>query len=475
MADQRLHRRLYEVLPREQIITNPEELSCYSYDSGISAFFQEAGPDAAVLAKSLRDVEMTLLVARQLQVPVIPRGGGTGQAGGTLAVTGGICLDLSGWKDIEEIWPEDYQVFVRPGVTLKELNKALAPYGLHLPPDPSSAAACTMGGMVANNTAGQRSLKYGPVGHYVMGLEVVLSNGEVLRCGGKTSRVIKNVSGLDLSSGLFVGSEGVLGIITGIRLMVVPVPPARAGILFLSSDRRLVPELVRQISSAKVVFSACEFVQVQPSAQAGVTACLNNVSLPSSLELVLLMEFEGNPASVAWELARAKEIVADFPGTFRVAENREEMQLLWLLLDEAEGGVMSARPGAKRIAGGEDIVVPPSRLVDALEGLQQLVDRAGIAGVNFGHAFFANIHTGLLIKPDDPAEMKKVRELICDIHKLALSFNGSTTGEHGTGLVRRDLLPEEHGKAAKIMMQVKKLLDPDNILNPGKIFPDHLE
>jgi glycolate oxidase len=472
MTEQRLQHRLYEVLPREQVLTAPEELACYGYDAGPHILFQVFQPQAAVLAKGVADVQKTLAVARELKVPVIPRGGGTGQAGGVLAPTGGICLDLSGWKTIEEIRPKDYQVFVRPGVTSEELNKALAPHGLYLPPDPSSGAACTLGGMVANNTSGQRSLKYGPIGQYVMGLEVVLPDGKVVTLGGKTSRVIKNVSGLDLSAGLFIGSEGTLGVITGIRLKAVPIPPARAGILYCAAERDRVPELIRKIYEAKVVFSACEFVQVQPAAAAGVAANLHGVTLPTPLQLVLLMEFEGNPASVAWELAKAKEIAAGFPGTCQAAEDQEQMQHLWWLLDEAEGGVMSARPGAKRVGAGEDIVVPPSRLVEALDGLQRLMDQAGIACVNFGHAVFANIHTGLLIRLDDPEEMKRVEPLIDDIHQLALSLEGSTTGEHGTGLARRDLLAQEHGQAAEIMKQVKTLLDPDHLLNPGKVFPD---
>ena len=387
-----------------------------------------------------------------------------------MAPTGGICLDLSGWKDIEQM-PEEYQAFVRPGVTLDELNKALAPCGLYLPPDPSSGSACTIGGMVANNTAGQRSLKYGAMSNFVMGLEVVLPTGEVVVLGGKQARVIKSVSGLDLKAGLFVGSEGILGIITGIRLKVAPIPPARTGILFFSSDRKSIPALVRKLYDAKVVFSACEFVLVQPGAEIAVTANLPDIQLPSPLEMVVLMEFEGNPAGVAWELDRAKEIISDFKGTHLAAESKENMQRLWFLLDEAEGGVMNSRPGAKRIPGGEDIVVPPSRLIEALDGIQQLVGKAGVSCVNFGHVVFGNIHTGLLLKPTDAEEMKRVEALIDDIHALALKLNGSTTGEHGTGLVRSPLLTQEHGQAAGMMKRVKNLFDPDNLLNPGKVLP----
>jgi glycolate oxidase len=471
MASELLQKRLYEEFGREQVLTAKEELACYSYDSGIYTLFHYFTPDAAVLAKSVDDVVKTLAVARELKVPVIPRGGGTGQAGGAIAPTGGILLDLSAWKAIEQLTPEDYQAFVRPGVTLDELNKALAPYGLYLPPDPSSGSACTIGGMVANNTAGQRSLKYGAMDRFVMALEVVLPTGEVVTVGGKQARVIKSVSGLDLKTGLFIGSEGILGVITGIRVKVAPVPPARAGILFLSSDRKAIPALIRKLYEAKVVFSACEFVLVQPSAEIAVARNLPDTPLPSPLEMVLLMEFEGNPSGVAWELDTARKIVAGFKGTYSIAENKEDMPRLWLLLDEAEGGVMSSRPGAKRVPGGEDIVVPPSLLIEALEGIQQLVGIAGVSCVNFGHAVFGNIHTGLLLKADDTEEMKRVETLIADIHTLAIALEGSTTGEHGTGLVRSPLMTQEHGPAAEIMKRVKNLFDPDNILNPGKILP----
>lgn len=471
MASQLLQKRLYEEFKRDQVLTAKEELACYSYDSGIYTLFHYFEPDAAVLAKSVADVIKTLNIAREFKLPVIPRGAGTGQAGGTMASTGGICLDLSGWKDIEQVTPEDYQAFVRPGVTLDELNKALVPHGLYLPPDPSSGCACTIGGMVANNTAGQRSLKYGAMSNFVMGLEVVLATGEVVTLGGKQARVIKSASGLDMKAGLFVGSEGILGIITGIRLKVVPVPPARTGVLFLSADRKSIPVLVRKLYEAKVVFSACEFVLVQPGAEAGVAESLPDIPLPSPLEMVVLMEFEGNPASVAWELSRTKEILPSFKGTYLIAESKESMQHLWFLLDEAEGSVTGCRPGAKRVPGGEDIVVPPSRLIEALDGIQELAGKAGVSCVNFGHVVFGNIHTGLLLKLDDAEEMKRVETLIDDIHALALKLNGSTTGEHGTGIVRSSLLMQEHGPAAGMMKHVKNIFDPDNILNPGTILP----
>jgi glycolate oxidase len=472
MASQLLHKRLSEEFKPDQVLTAQEELAVYSYDSGIYTLFHYFAPDAAVLATSVADVVKTLAIARELHVPVIPRGAGTGQAGGAMAATGGICLDLSHWKDIEQLTPEDYQAFVRPGVTLDELNKALKPYDLYLPPDPSSGPACTIGGMTANNTAGQRSLKYGAMSHFVMGLEVVLASGEVVTIGGTQARVIKSVSGLDLKEGLFIGSEGILGIITGIRVKVAPIPPARAGILFFSADKKAVPALIRQIYQAGAVFSACEFVFVPPGAARSVAGNLPATPLPSPFEMVLLMEFEGNPPGVAWELDRAKEILAKCNGTYQIAENKQAMHRLWFLLDEAEGGVTGSRPGAKRTPGGEDIVVPPSRLIEALDGIQQLVVNAGVSCVNFGHAVFGNIHTGLLLKIDDAEEMQRVEKLIADIHALALELNGSTTGEHGTGLVRNYLLQQEHGEAAAMMRRIKNVLDPDNILNPGKILAE---
>lgn len=466
-----MHRRLHRDFEGAQVLTSPEELACYRYDSGICSRFINARPDAAILAKSTDDVRKSLAIARDFKLPLIPRGAGTGQAGGSLAPTGGICLDLSAWKDGLQVQPKDFQVFARPGTTLEELNKALAPHGLHLPPDPSSGSACTIGGMVANNAAGQRSLKYGAIGQYVLGLEVVLATGEVITLGGRQSQVLKSVSGLDLQAGLFVGSEGTLGVITGIRLKVVPLPIARAGILLFSSDKKAVPDLVRRLYGAGVVFSACEFVYIPPEAAALVTSVLPALSLPLALDMVLLMEFEGNPPGVAWELKTAQEHAARFPGTVRCAADRTEMDQLWSWLDEAEGAVSSSRPGARRIPGGEDIVVPPSRLSEALDGIRKITNQGGVSCVNFGHAAFGNIHTGLLIKPEEVGEMDRVETIIDEIHNLALQLNGSTTGEHGTGLVRRSLLWREHGEAALLMQRVKDLLDPEGILNPGKILP----
>lgn len=464
-----LSKKLLEVIEKDQVLTTKEELACYSYDSSLYTVINRFIPDAVVLVKRVEDVVNVLNLARELKVPVIPRGAGTGQVGGATAPSGGICLDLSSWKDVEEFLPEDSQIFLRPGITLAELNKTTAPYGLYLPPDPSSATVCTLGGMVSNNCAGQRSLKYGPTYNYVIGLEVVLPTGEVVTLGGQHAKILKTVSGLDLKTGLFIGSEGILGVITGIRLRLAQVPPARCGILYLSSDKREIPSLIQEIYRNKVVLSACEFTFVQPRSEESVKANLHGVNLPQKLEMVVLLEFEGNEPSTKWELETTQKILERHSGTFTSAQGKEDMEHLWFLLDEAEGGVTASRPGSKRLAGGEDIVVPPSKLIEAIDGVQRIVNEAGVSCVNFGHVAFGHIHTGLLIKPEDEEEMKRVKFLIDQIHLLALELNGSTTGEHGTGLARSSLLEKEHGAAANLMKKIKMTLDPDNICNPEKI------
>lgn len=471
MDNQKLHGKLREKIGREKVLTSPGELASYGYDAGILTFVNSYQPDAAVLANSIEDVANTLAVARELKAPVVPRGGGSGQAGGAIAQGGGICLDLSNWKGIE-VYPEDFQAIVRPGVTLNELNKALEPHGLYIPPDPSSGAAATFGGMVANNSAGQRSLKYGAINDYVLGLEVVLPLGDVVKLGGVESRTIKNVSGLDLKTGLFIGSEGILGVIVGIRLKVVPIPPARAGIFFLASDKNDIPKLIRDIYRAKVVFSACEFVNVQKSAVHAVKENLEKAPLPEQLEFVLLMEFEGNPAGVAWELDVAEKFVTQLKGAYMVAENAKDMELLWWLLDEAEGGVTVSRAGARRRPGAEDLVFPPSRLIEGIEGLQAIAQKYGMECLNFGHAALGNIHTNLLVNIDDPEEFQRVDEVVRESHLLALAMNGCTCGEHGNGLLRQQYLDQEHGSAVQIMKAIKHTLDPDCILNPGKMLKE---
>lgn len=468
MDKQHLHKKLQEKLGKEKVLTLPGELASYSYDAGIYSFVNSFEPDAAVLAKSVEDVVNTLAIAHDFQVPVVPRGGASGQAGGTISQNGGICLDLSSWKDIQ-IYPEDFQAVVRPGVTLAELNKTLEPHGLYIPPDPSSGAAATFGGMVANNSAGQRSLKYGAMNDYILGLEVVLPQGDVVVLGGEGSRTVKNVSGLDLKTGLFIGSEGILGVIVGVRLKAVPIPPARAGMFFLSSDKNQIPKLIRDLYHAKVVFSACEFVNVQASAEEAVKKNLEKAPLPEHLEFVLLMEFEGNPAGVAWELEVAKKFVTPLQGTYMIADDAKDMELLWWLLDEAEGGVSVSRSGARRRPGAEDLVFPPSRLIEAIEGLQAITQKYGMSCLNFGHAALGNIHTNILVNIDDPEEFKLVEDAVRDSHLLALELGGSTCGEHGNGLLRQQFIEQEHGPAIKIMESIKNILDPDCILNPGKI------
>lgn len=464
-----MKKELASVVDPAQVVTDLAELCCYSYDTSFFSHLNPYIPDAVVLVKSLEDVVGIIKWAGRNNCPVIPRGAATGQGGGTLAVTGGIVLDLSSWNEIESTHPQNKIVFCRPGITYAKLNQVLEPYGLYLPPDPSSGNACTIGGMAANNTSGPRSLKYGSMANYVLGLEVVLGNGEVVNTGGTKGKVLKNVSGINLNS-LFLGSEGTLGIITGIWLNVIKKPQARAAVVMIFDSAETAQKASEEIVNKGVIPAAMEFVYCAPEATRAVEAFHNSLYVPGA-EIEIICEVDGNEASVAWEYSILQEIAKKYSQTWAGSDEPQGIHELWEINDNIEGASASIREGAKRIAAGEDVCVTLEKLPKVLREMQSIAKQNGIGILNFGHWAKGHIHSGLLVKVDDPKEVDAASRTADEIHRLVLKEGGATTAEHGTGYVRVPYMAEEHENALDWMIKVKEVLDPHQILNPGKIFP----
>ncbi len=467
MTGRKLAVELRRIFPAERVLTGDLERRIYNYDSSFMARFHNYLPDAVVLPRSTAEVSATLRLASKHGLPVVPRGAGSGETCGCLATRGGIVLDLSSWDTIEEVDAANMQVIARPGVVHYKLNECLAGSGLFFPPDPGSTRMCTVGGMVANNSSGLRAVKYGTTEQYVLGLEVVLADGQVIQTGGVRCRALKNVSGLNLTK-LFVGSEGILGVITKVRLRVWPRPKARGIAMAAFNNLNEAPAAVLDVYRAGILPSGIEVLDA--SAIRAVNLYQPEINLPSA-EAILLFEVDGNPASVAWEGQQIAEIVGKRAVSLEWSTESGRMADLWRGRGVVAVAAARLRPDGSRIFAGEDISVPLDKVTKALRRIKKLGFEHDLTVVNYGHIGDGNVHTAPIINLDSPDEVGRANKLVDAIHRLAIELNGSTTGEHGVGAVRNQYAWEEHGEAVKVMMRIKEALDPGNIMNPGKLLP----
>lgn len=467
------------MLSREQLIKDMEKIFgpnrvlkteleryTYTYDSSFVSQLNEFFPDVVVCPNKTEEVAKVMKYAFDNEVPVTPRGAGSGQTGGSVPLNGGIVLDLSGWNDIVEIDDANMQVIVRPGVVHAELNAELAKYNLFFPPDPGSSKMATIGGMIGNNASGLRAVKYGATYQYVLGLEVVLPTGEVIKTGGMNCRALKSVSGIDLTR-LYCASEGTLGVITEIRLKVLPKPPVRGIMLALFDRLEDSAYTVLDVFKAGLVPSGMEILD-----DGGIRAAnmyKPDLNLPE-VEAAIFFEINGSKAAVEYEGQVIKEIAEKRARQIEWATDPDRMAKLWQ--GRAVIGAASARvqPGKTRIFAGEDVCFPISRVPEALRRIKQIGEEHGLQVVIYGHIGDGNMHTAPIIDPLNPKEVEAAHVVADAIHRLALEMGGSTTGEHGVGFVRAPYMREEHGLALDVMKRIKDALDPKGIMNPGKIW-----
>lgn len=466
MEVKELRKQLIELLGPDKVVTDEVGLMAYSYDSSFMARQNRFVPDVVVLPRATEEVSQVMKLAYAHGIPVTPRGAGTGETCGSVAIRGGIVIDLSTWDVIEEIDVPNMQVFVRPGVIHAKLNERLAEYGLFFPVDPGSSRMCTIGGMVANNAGGLRAVKYGTTENYILGLEVVLPNGDVIVTGGLRSRAVKSVSGMNLTK-LFVGSEGILGVITRIRLRVWPKPKGRGIVMAVFPKKDEAPQAVLDVYQSGILPSGVEILD--DSSIEAVNLYKPGV-LPNA-EAVLLFEVDGSPASVEWEGAKIEEVLKKRTSQVEFTTDPKRMAELWEGRSLVEVAATRLRPDGTRIMAADDVSVPISRVPEALRTIKALGDKHGLRVVNYGHIGDGNIHTAPVLDIDRPEEVARVEKLVDDIHRMAIQLEGSTTGEHGVGAVRVMYAEDEHGAAVKIMRAIKRVFDPKGIMNPGKVFP----
>nr|WP_319564819.1 FAD-linked oxidase C-terminal domain-containing protein [uncultured Rhodoferax sp.] len=416
-------------------------------------------PAAVVFAQNTQDVSDAVKLAAQYKVPVIPFGVGSSLEGHLLAVQGGISLDVSRMNQVLAINAEDLTVTVQPGVTRTQLNAAVKSTGLFFPIDPGADA--TIGGMSATRASGTNAVRYGTMRENVLALEVVTASGEVIRTG---TRAKKSSAGYDLTR-LMVGSEGTLGIMTEITVKLYPLPESvMAATVSFDSLADAVNTTI-QIIQLGVPIARCELLDANT---------IRMVNAHSKLSLregaMLLMEFHGSPAGVQEQVDTVQAIASEFGGqTFEWASTPEERTRLWTARHNAYFAGIQSRPGCKAIT--TDTCVPISHLADALLDSVTEAQASGLTYFLVGHVGDGNFHVGYLIDPDKPEERVLAEQLNHQLVHRALKLGGTCTGEHGVGLHKMDFLVSETGAGAVSMMRaIKQALDPDNILNPGKIF-----
>jgi glycolate oxidase len=441
----------------ESVVTDqPDILGTHSGDKWVAA----ETPEVVVFARSTIDVSKLLKFAANKKIPVTARGAGYGYVGGCVPVRKGIALSLMRMNRIKDVNFEDAIAVVEPGVITADLKAAVRAKKLFYPPDPASMKDCSIGGNIATNAGGPRCLKYGVTRNYVTGLEVVLANGEILRTGG---RVHKNKTGFDLI-GLFVGSEGMLGVVTEITLRLLPLPPARATLSAAFAKMSQAAAAVQEIFAAGFLPSALEIAD-SLTLEAAREKMGKAIVPPGSAHL--LVDLDGQEESVRSEVAAIRRLLAKKkPNTLEIATGETDCEKLWMLRREFSNSLRAT--GLTKL--NEDVVVPRSHVVDLIEFAEKLQAKHGFPIACFGHAGDGNIHVNLMAKDyADPKIREQVDRALDDLFEQVLAWGGVITGEHGIGLAKKHWWPEATSEVARdLHRKLKEIVDPDRILNPGK-------
>ena len=432
------------------------DLVSYSYDASAHSHRPELG----VCPETDEQVQAIVKLANEKNFPIIPRGAGTGLSGMAVPERGGVVMDMSRMNRIIEINIQDRVAVVQPGVVYADLEKALAAQGFFFPPDPASGKACTLGGNLATNAGGVKGAKYGTTKDYVLGVKVVLGDGRIMRTGG---RVMKTASGYNLTA-LFVGSEGTLGVVTEIILKINPRPLAASTTLAVFENLEDAGRAVSQIMSSGIVPSVLEILGRET-----LKAINENTELAlPEVDAMLLTETDGYTAAEAeYQMEKVIEVFKkNKAGDIKRAESPEQAMGLWKARKSAYAVLARIKPNFVL----EDITVPMSRVADMFKGVVEIAARNNVQIATFGHAGDGNLHPQILWDGSDSEEVLRVKKAASELFELAIGLGGTLTGEHGIGLSKAPYMSLEHDPVAMdVMRSLKKMFDPRNILNPGKM------
>jgi glycolate oxidase len=459
---EKIKKEIEAVVGKEFFLTAPEDIITYSYD----ATGLEYVPWGVALPANTEQVARILRLANRELFFVTPRGAGSGVTGGSLPVKSGLVLALTRMNRIVSIDQENMVAVVEPGVVNGHLQNEVEKKGLFYPPDPSSLSFSTIGGNVAECAGGARAIKYGVTKDYVLGLEVVLPTGEILKAGVQT---VKGVVGYDLTR-LLVGSEGTLGVITKVVLRLLPLPQAKKTLLAVFEHMQDAATAVSKIMSARIIPSTLEYMDRDS------ICCVEEFlhrGLPVDAGAILLIEIDGMREDVEAS-AQTIERICKQTGAREVkkAQSSEEADDLWLARRSIAPALFRLRP--HKIS--EDVTIPRSRLPEMVRKLGSLKEKHGLLLANFGHAGDGNIHVNILLDKNDPDQVRRAKNMVEEIFQLTVNLGGTLSGEHGVGITKAPFLGMEIDMVGvEMMKRIKRAFDPNGILNPGKIFPDEAQ
>ncbi len=459
MIDTQTLSELRSIVGKKHVLTAPEDMVAYSYDGT----FAEHRPDLVVRPDSTEQVSQVMEVAGRQGIPVIPRGMASGMAAASVPLGGGMVLDTCRLNRIVEIDEINFTVTTQSGVVTQDLADAVAERGMFYPPDPSSIKQSTLGGNAACNAGGPRCLKYGVTSAYVLGMTVVLADGRVLKTGGKA---IKNVTGYNLTQ-LFVGSEGTLAVITELILKLIPLPAvartAKAAFPRLDDACRCVNDIL----CAGITPATIELMD--DTTIASIEEAMH-LGLPLDVEAILIIEADGmDEGSVVGEIEAIAEICrATGARDVEVARSEADREALWSARRSISPSLARRAPNKL----GEDISVPRSAIPDAVASIKEISRKHDIPIAIFGHAGDGNLHPNILFDKRDPVQVERTKKAAAEIFDMAIRLGGTLSGEHGVGSLKLAFLEKDIGPLSiEVMSSIKGALDPNNILNPGKVLP----
>ncbi len=451
--------RLRQAAGDDNLVVDPADRWTYGYDNSR----RHHPPDAVVFASSTAQVQAVVKACYEAGIPVTARGRGTGTAGGSVPIAGGVVLSLERMTRILETEPANRLMRVETGVINQAVQTEAGRHGFFWAPDPTSAAYCTVGGNIAHNAAGPRSLKYGSTRENVLGLTAVTGDGRLIHTGGRTS---KQSTGYDLTR-LLIGSEGTLAIVTEATLKLIPLPGARRTLQAVYRDIASATAAVTRIMAQPATPCALEFMD---AAAIGMIRGYSAVDLPTDAGALLMIDVDGSESGLDADVDSIRR-AAEGAGLLRIAAARDlaEAEALWATRKALSPALRNLAPNKLN----EDVVVPVSRIPELIAGLEQLSAEYRIPIVNFGHAGNGNIHVNLLYDTQDPAQEKNALPCLSRVFDLVLSLDGTLSGEHGIGLAKRDYIERAiDADTLALMRALKREFDPKGILNPGKLFAD---
>ena len=459
MVSEQIINELKSIVGKDNVFTSKADRICYSYDATQQSFL----PDVVVHPGSTDEISRVMKLANRELIPVFPRGAGSGFTGGSLPTRGGIVMCTERMDRILLIDEENLVATVEPGVVTEHFQKAVEKLGLFYPPDPASLKFSTLGGNVAECAGGPRCIKYGVTKDFIIGLEVVTPTGDIITTGGPT---MKGVVGYDLTK-LMCGSEGTLGVITRIVIKLLPLPEAKKTMLVLFDSIDGAAQAVSSIIRSKIIPATLEFMDGRT------LDCVRqatDLEVPEGARAVLIIEVDGDREFLDKQAARIAEIIKPLGVVeTRIATTPEESEALWQIRRSVSASLRKVNPNKYN----EDICVPRSKVPEMIRKVDAIAEKYAIPIVNFGHAGDGNIHVNIMVNKKVSGDTLKAEGAIRDVFKAALELGGTMSGEHGVGIAKAPYIPLEiTPEAAGYMKAIKQALDPNNILNPGKIFFD---